>query len=49
MWTRRSGKSNVYFAYRQKVRAGMDTYIIFGDPNAESTRSSLILKLVRPL
>jgi hypothetical protein len=43
------GKMNSYLAYRQRVRYGFDAYVIFGDPNAESTRSSLTLKVVRPL
>jgi len=43
------GKANFYLAYKQRVRAGLDAYVIVGDPNAESTRSSLTLKLVRPL
>ena len=43
------GKSNFYLAYKQRVRTGMDAYIIFGDPNADSTRSSFALKLVSML
>ena len=43
------GKTNFYLAYRQRVRTGMDAYIIFGDPNADSTRSSFALKLVKLL
>ncbi len=43
----RDGKPNVYLAYRQRVRRGTDAYVIFGDPNAESTRSSFALKLIR--
>jgi hypothetical protein len=45
----RGGKSNFYLTYRQRVRVGTDAYLIFGDPNAESTRSSFALKLVRLL
>lgn len=45
----RESKSNFYLAYRQRVRAGLDAYMIFGDPNAESTRSGVLLKLVTPL
>ena len=45
----RKGKTNLYLAFKQRVRAGLDAYIILGDPNAESTRSSVTLKLVRPL
>ena len=40
------GKTNFYLAYKQRVRSGMDAYVIFGDPNADSTRSSFALKLV---
>ena len=43
------GKTNFYLAYKQRVRSGMDAYIIFGDPNAESTRRSFALKLVSML
>lgn len=44
-----TGKSNVFFAYRQRVRAGLDAYLLFGDPNALQTRRSIMLKLIRPL
>ena len=43
------GKTNFYLAYKQRVRIGMDAYVIFGDPNADSTRSSFALKLIRLL
>ena len=43
------GKSNVYFFYRQRVRAGMDAFLIYGDPNADETRNTVLLKLIRPL
>ena len=46
---RREGKSNAYFAYRQKVRAGMDAYLIYGDPNAEETQDTVLLKLIWPM
>jgi hypothetical protein len=42
------GDANVFLTYRQRVRAGLDVWLIFGDPNAQKTRSSLLLKLVRP-
>ncbi len=45
----RDGKTNFYLAFKQRVRAGLDAYVILGDPNAASTRSSVTLKLVRPL
>ena len=40
------GKTNFYLAYRQRVRTGTDAYVIFGDPNADSTRSAFTLKLI---
>ncbi len=43
------GGTNFYLAYRQRVRAGMDAYVIFGDPNADKTRSTVLLKLISPL
>ena len=43
------GKTNLYLAYRQRVRTGTDAYVIFGDPNADSTRSAFTLKLIRLL
>ena len=43
------GKSNIYLAYRQRVRRGTDVYLIFGDPNADATRNSVTLKLIRTL
>lgn len=45
----RSGKSNLYFAYRQRVRSGMDMYITAGDPNADKTRNTLTVKMVKLL
>ena len=45
----RSGKTNFYLAYKQRVRAGLDAYIIFGDPNADQTKSAFTLKLIRLL
>ena len=41
------GKPNLYLTYRQRLRSGPDAYIIFGDPNANSTRSSVAVKLAR--
>ena len=43
------GKANVYFAYRQHVRSGLDAYLIYGDPNADKTKNSILLKLIRPI
>jgi hypothetical protein len=45
----RKGRTNLYLAFRQRVRAGMDAYLLLGDPNAETTKSSLTLKLISPL
>lgn len=45
----RNGKSNLYTAFRQKVRAGLDAYLLFGDPNAESTKAAVMLKVIRPI
>ncbi len=43
------GKRNLYFMYRQQVRHGTDAYLIYGDPNAESTDSRMTLKMMRTL
>ena len=43
------GKTNLFLTFKQRVRSGMDVWLIFGDPNAESTRSSILLKLIRPM
>ena len=43
------GRSNIYITCRQKVRAGMDVYVILGDPNADSTKSKLSIKFLRPI
>lgn len=44
----RGGRTNVYLAFKQRVSAGTDAYLIYGDPNANETTSTLTLKLVRP-
>jgi hypothetical protein len=43
------GKANIYFAYRQHVRAGLDAYLIYGDPNSRETKNTILLKLIRPI
>ena len=43
------GQTNIYFAYRQRVRSGMDVYVIYGAPNSLSTKDTVILKLLRPI
>ena len=45
----REGKTNLYLAFKQRVSTGTDIYLIFGDPNADSTRSSVTIKLSRLL
>jgi hypothetical protein len=41
-----SAGSNVYLSYRQKVRKGMDLYVIVGDPNAAETTDRVATKAV---
>lgn len=41
-----NGAINLFAAYRRVVRAGLDTYVLLGDPNAETTRATLTAKLV---
>lgn len=43
------GKTNLYLAFKQRVNTGTDIYFIYGDPNADSTRSSVTIKLSRLL
>ncbi|MHB1456483.1 MAG: carbohydrate binding family 9 domain-containing protein [Armatimonadota bacterium] len=45
----RGGNSNLYFAYRQRSRKGMDIYVTVGDPNSATTKYSLTVKLVKVL
>ncbi len=40
--------TNLYFAFAQKVRAGTDLFLLFGDPNSRTTRSQITLKTVSP-
>lgn len=44
-----NGKLNLSIGFRQAVRRGEDIYLLFGDPNADSTKNRVILKLIRPL
>jgi hypothetical protein len=37
---------NFYAAYRQEVRRGADVFLILGDPNADSFKARVALKLV---
>ena len=43
-----TGGTNVYLAYKQRVRSGMDVYVIYGAPNSTSTKNTFLLKLLRP-
>ncbi|UCC67212.1 MAG: carbohydrate binding family 9 domain-containing protein, partial [Armatimonadota bacterium] len=43
---RRGSNSNVYAAYRQRVRKGMDLLIVAGDPNADEWVSRLAVKAI---
>lgn len=42
----RNGKSNAYMAYRNSGASGTELFVILGDPNADSFRSRLSVKLV---
>lgn len=39
---------NTYVSYQRSGAAGMEYYIILGDPNAAKTRTALVVKLVMP-
>jgi len=43
-----AGHTNFYLAYRRSGNRGAEYYLILGDPNALSFRTSLILKMVIP-
>jgi hypothetical protein len=40
----RGGNHNLYAAYRQALRKGMDLYLILGDPNAEKSTARVAVK-----
>jgi hypothetical protein len=42
------GATNVFLSFSQEVRTGTDIFILFGNPNAESTIGSFTLKLEHP-
>lgn len=44
----REGKINAYAMYHQKVRKGVDAYVIVGDPNASSLQKRILVKFVMP-
>jgi Domain of unknown function (DUF5916)/Carbohydrate family 9 binding domain-like len=41
------GKANLYLSYGKKTRQGNDLFILLGDPNSETTKRAITLKLVR--
>ncbi|MCW5942640.1 MAG: hypothetical protein KIS66_10440 [Fimbriimonadaceae bacterium] len=45
----RGGSTNVYLSLRRSGNRGVEYYVIVGDPNAPTFRSSLIVKVVAPL
>jgi hypothetical protein len=48
-FVRREASSNIYGILRRQVRRGVDAYLIYGDPNAETTQGGLAFKLVYPM
>ncbi len=48
-FVRQDSDYNIYFSYRKSGGRGAEYYVILGDPNAQSFRTSLILKAVFPL
>jgi len=43
---RQGGNTNMYAAYRQRVRTGMDLLVIVGDPNAQEWVSRVAVKAI---
>lgn len=41
--------NNLYFTFYQRVRKGMDLFVIYGLPNADKTQNRLAVKLLMPL
>ncbi len=48
-FVRQQNNYNVYFSFRKSGTAGAEYFAILGDPNAQSFRTSLILKAVFPI
>jgi hypothetical protein len=48
-FVRRQNDYNIYFSYRKSGGRGAEYYVILGDPNAQSFRTSLVLKAVFPI
>ncbi len=46
---RQNGNTNFYLAYRRSGNLGTEYFLILGDPNAATFRSSLILKVAVPI
>ncbi len=46
---RRDGKTNGYLSYRKSGYGGTETFVILGDPNAETYADRLVVKVVMPL
>lgn len=46
---RRNSDYNVYFSYRRSGSTGAEYFVILGDPNARSFRTSLVVKAVFPV
>ena len=47
-FVRQGSKTNAYVAFQRSGNAGIEYFLIVGDPNAEQFRSSVILKVVFP-
>lgn len=43
---RADSDTNVYAAYRQRVRKGMDLLVVVGEPNADKSVSRLAVKAI---
>lgn len=42
------GNTDVFLSFAQKVRAGSDIFVLFGDPNSPNTRGLVQVKVVSP-
>ena len=42
-----NGTTNLYLSYGKRTRKGNDLFILFGDPNSETTKRAITIKLVR--
>jgi hypothetical protein len=48
-WVHRNEKNNFYFAFRRSGYAGVETFLIFGNPNAERFQGRFVVKAILPL